>query len=64
VETYHRVFAAAYPTQQSDQFCSNLLKASNADQQRGMDAMAVILFVLAIWLVISWVRPVWRKTSN
>ena len=42
----------------------NLLKASNADQQRGMDAMAVILGVLAIWLIISGVRPIWRKISN
>ena len=42
----------------------NLLKASNADQQLGMDAMAVMLGLLAIWLILSGARPVWRKTAN
>jgi hypothetical protein len=42
----------------------NLLKASNSDQQLGMNAMAVILVITAIWLIVTGTRPVWRRNSN
>lgn len=42
----------------------NLLKASNATQQAAMNVTAVVVAIVAIWLVISGVRPVWRKISN
>lgn len=42
----------------------NLLKASNADQQVGMNAMAIILVAIAIWLIVTGIRPIWRRKSN
>lgn len=42
----------------------NLLKASNAGERAAMNATAIAMAVLAIWLVVSGVRPVWRKISK
>ncbi len=43
---------------------ANLLQASSPTEQLGMDGMAVIMAVVATWLVISGIRPVWRKITN
>jgi hypothetical protein len=43
---------------------ANLLRASNADEQVGMDAASVMLVLLAIWLIVSGARPGWRKIAN
>jgi hypothetical protein len=42
----------------------NLLKARNATQQTAMNVTAVVIAAVAIWLLISGIRPVWRKISN
>jgi hypothetical protein len=41
-----------------------LLITHRADNELRMDMVALILEVVAIWLIISGVRPVWRKISN
>jgi hypothetical protein len=42
----------------------DILKASNADQQFGMDIAAGIIFLFGLWLVFAGVRSAWARPSK
>ena len=42
----------------------SVLKASNADQQLGMDIAAGIICLAGLWLIFSGVRSAWPRPSK
>jgi len=42
----------------------DILKATNADQQFGMDIATGIIFLFGLWLVFAGIRSAWARPSK